>query len=74
MEQQWDGQFRENGSIYVTRPEILSSQKNRLGGKIAIYEMDLLTSFQVDRPEDLEFMEWIMTRHKELRSHLKAEY
>ena len=47
----------ENGSIYVFRPWVLRETGNRLGGRIAVYEMDPLNSFQVDRLEDLALME-----------------
>ncbi len=46
--------FLENGSIYVFRPEILKKFGNRLGGKIAIYEMPFWKSLEIDTPEDLE--------------------
>ncbi len=60
-EQDMKMQYRENGSIYVFRPEILRRQRNRLGGKIAIYEMDYWSSFQIDTPEHIELVEWILT-------------
>lgn len=49
----------ENGSIYVFKPRVLRDFDNRLGGKIAIYEMDPLHSFQVDEPGDIERIEKI---------------
>lgn len=63
-EQEMDRQYRENGSIYVFKPEILRIHNNRLGGKIEIYEMDVWSSFQVDESEDLQLVEWIMTNKK----------
>lgn len=48
-------ELEENGSIYVMRTEILRKTANRLGGKIAVYEMSLLDSFQVDSED-----EWIV--------------
>lgn len=65
-EQEMETQYRENGSIYVFKPEILRSQSNRLGGKITIYEMDMWASFQVDALEDLELIEFIMRRRNGL--------
>ena len=50
----------ENGSIYVFRPSILLEQKNRLGGRIAVYLMSPLDSFQIDEPDDLELMEKLL--------------
>jgi YrbI family 3-deoxy-D-manno-octulosonate 8-phosphate phosphatase len=61
-EQDMAVQFRENGSIYVFRPEILRRFNNRLGGKIAVYEMDYWSSFQLDTPDHVELLEWIMQR------------
>jgi YrbI family 3-deoxy-D-manno-octulosonate 8-phosphate phosphatase len=46
----------ENGSIYVFKPWVLRQFNNRLGGKIALYHMNALDSFQVDEPADLELM------------------
>lgn len=61
-EQDMDVQMRENGSIYVFKPEILRTLNNRLGGKMDIYEMDYWSSFQVDTPEHIELAEWILGR------------
>jgi len=61
-DQELEPQFQENGSIYVTRPSLLRATRNRLGGKIAIYTMDVWSSFQVDSPEDLELCDWILRR------------
>jgi YrbI family 3-deoxy-D-manno-octulosonate 8-phosphate phosphatase len=47
----------ENGSIYVFKPWVLREQANRLGGKIALYRMDILDSFQIDEPGDLKLLE-----------------
>lgn len=59
-EQDFEKQFRENGSIYVFKPNILRKYNNRLGGKISIYEMDYWSSFQIDTSEHLELIEWIL--------------
>jgi YrbI family 3-deoxy-D-manno-octulosonate 8-phosphate phosphatase len=61
-EQDMPRQFRENGSIYVFRPEVLRRAGNRLGGRMAVYEMDYWSSFQIDTPEHVELCEWIMRR------------
>jgi YrbI family 3-deoxy-D-manno-octulosonate 8-phosphate phosphatase len=61
-EQEMPRQFRENGSIYVFRPDVLRRERNRLGGRIGIYEMDYWSSFQIDTPEHIELCEWIMRR------------
>ena len=63
-EQDMDRQFQENGSIYLSRPWVLRDQGNRLGGRIALYEMDYWSSFQIDSPEDLELCDWILRRRR----------
>lgn len=50
----------ENGSIYVTRHTLLRATGNRLGGRIAVYRMDPLDSFQVDEPADLQTVERLL--------------
>jgi YrbI family 3-deoxy-D-manno-octulosonate 8-phosphate phosphatase len=61
-EQEMGDQQRENGSIYVFKPSVLRETGSRLGGRIAIYPMDYWSSFQIDRPEDIELVEWILRR------------
>ena len=58
-EQDFPVQYRENGSIYVFKPWVLRKFNNRLGGKIAIYEMDVLNSFQIDTLQDFKLCEFI---------------
>ncbi len=50
----------ENGSIYVFKPSVLRRHGNRLGGKLAVYPMDPLDSFQIDEPADLDLFERLM--------------
>ena len=45
--------YEENGSIYIFKPQILTENNTRLGGKIAVYPMPLLAAHQIDLPEDL---------------------
>ncbi len=52
-------QYVANGSIYVFKPKTLFRFHNRLGGKIALSEMELWKSFEIDELEDLEFCETI---------------
>jgi len=49
----------ENGSIYVFKPWVLREHDNRLGGKIVVFDMDVLASFQVDEPADVEVIELV---------------
>ena len=50
----------ENGSIYIFKPWVLRKFNNRLGGKIAIYRMSALDSFQIDEPDDFELLDYLM--------------
>ena len=52
--------YLENGSFWIFTPEIIKSNKNRLGGKIGNYIMEFYKSFQIDEPEDIILCESIM--------------
>lgn len=69
-EQDMPPQFRENGSVYVFRPDILRKYNNRLGGKMIVYEMDYWSSFQIDSQEDWELIEWILKNKARERGYL----
>jgi CMP-N,N'-diacetyllegionaminic acid synthase len=55
-------EFFENGSIYVFKPWVLRDLANRLGGKIALYEMDYWSRFDIDDADDLKLCEWILAQ------------
>jgi N-acylneuraminate cytidylyltransferase len=61
-EQEMGPQYRENGSIYVMRTELLRGTGIRLGGRVAVHAMDLWSSFQLDSDEDAELLDWILLR------------
>ena len=61
--QEFEAQYQENGSIYITKTSWLRQAKNRIGGKISIYEMDFWSRFEIDQREDLELIDWIMGHH-----------
>lgn len=50
--QEWNGFFVENGAFYITRRKALLSNKCRISGKIALYEMDSKKSIEIDEPSD----------------------
>lgn len=58
-------EYVENGSIYLFKPEILIKNGNRLGGKIGIYLMDFWQSFELDKPEDWDFLETLFKHYFE---------
>jgi N-acylneuraminate cytidylyltransferase len=51
-------QYVENGSIYLFKPDVLRSTNVRLGGRIAIYEMDFWKTWEIDSLEDKALCEW----------------
>ncbi len=63
-EQDMEKQYYENGSLYVIKPEHLRKFNNRMSGKVGVYEMDMLTSFQLDSYEDIELIEWILNKQQ----------
>jgi CMP-N,N'-diacetyllegionaminic acid synthase len=56
-----DRWYRETGSIYITRSEILRKYKNRLGGRITMFEMSEDESFEIDTKTDLIVMSALMS-------------
>jgi N-acylneuraminate cytidylyltransferase len=55
-----DVHYRENGSVYITKTEILRNEKNRLGGRIALCEMSEEESIEVDSLYELMLLDIIM--------------
>lgn len=55
-------EYNENGSIYIFKPWVLRQFKNRLGGRIVLYEMDPWSAVDIEITEDLEFAEWLIHR------------
>lgn len=50
----------ENGSVYVTRREILMGSHSRLGGKIECFVMSPEDSLEIDSHDDLRLVEQIL--------------
>lgn len=56
-----DIRYRETGSIYLTKIETLLGDGNRLGGKIALFEMDEIESWEIDTEVDLLVIEALLS-------------
>ncbi len=58
--QDFKGSLMENGAFYLTKRSILTDHFCRLGGKIGIYEMNELSSIEIDEPDDWDRVEKII--------------
>jgi N-acylneuraminate cytidylyltransferase len=65
--------WEENGSFYIFKPWVLRKCNSRLGGKISMYRMSRLDSFQIDEPGDFEFLEHLMTFDRAEGRNLRPE-
>ena len=70
--QDFDGLFMENGAFYINSIENIKKDKNRLSGKIAIYEMEEFTAVEIDEEDDWLIAEKMM--YKYILSKRKKEY
>ena len=67
--------YVENGAIFVFKPKIMVNEKNRFGGKIGLFPNNFWQSFEIDDPEDWEFVELIFRKYllnKEYSSFIQA--
>lgn len=49
--------YRENGSIFISRIEVLRDTGNRLGGKISLFEMSGAEGLDIDTEDDFALAE-----------------
>lgn len=61
-----DRYYTETGSIYITDVKLFKKFKNRLCGKIGLFETDELESFEIDSMLDFDFCEHLL---KTLSTH-----
>ena len=55
-----DRKFRETGSLYLTRRDVLVRECNRLGGKITLFETPENEGFEIDSLTDFRLLETLM--------------
>ena len=60
MRQDYPLNYLENGNLSIFKPNILFKTGSRLGGKIAIFEMDNIESLQIDTMDELSLVDKIM--------------
>lgn len=61
--QDFEGEFMENGAFYINKVSNVLRDKNRLSGKVALYEMPEFTAFEIDEPDDWVIAEQLMKKH-----------
>lgn len=62
--QDFDGVLMENGACYINSVKNIVQTKNRLSGKISVYEMPEYTAVEIDEPDDFLLIEKLMERHR----------
>jgi N-acylneuraminate cytidylyltransferase len=62
--QDWEGLWVENGAFFITTREAFMKTKCRISGHIGLYEMDPITYFDIDEPEDWDVMEMLLKRRE----------
>ena len=61
--QNFSGLMMENGACYINAVSNIIRDKNRLSGKISVYEMPEYTSVEIDEPDDFIIIEKLMEKH-----------
>ena len=61
--QDFDGMLMENGAFYINSIKNIKKDKNRLSGKIAIYEMEEFTAVEIDEEDDWLIAEKLMQKY-----------
>lgn len=62
--QDFKGLLMENGACYINTVENILASKNRLSGKISVYEMPEYTAAEIDEPDDFLLIEKLMEKYK----------
>lgn len=61
--QDFDGLMMENGACYINTVGNIKRDKNRLSGKISVYEMPEYTATEIDEPDDFLIIEKLMKKY-----------
>lgn len=61
--QDFDGLMMENGAFYINKIENIKKDKNRISGKIAIFEMEEFTAVEIDEEDDWLIAEKLMQKY-----------
>ncbi|MCL2704743.1 MAG: acylneuraminate cytidylyltransferase [Spirochaetaceae bacterium] len=69
--QSFKGELMENGAFYINTVGNILKNKNRLFGKIGIYEMPEYTANEIDEPDDWTVLENLMYKYVLSKQHKK---
>lgn len=59
--------FRENGSLYLTRPYVYDREHNRIGGRVGLFQLQDIEGVDIDTEMDFRWAEQLVAdHHKEL--------
>lgn len=61
--QDFDGWLMENGAFYINTVGNIQQHRNRLSGKVAVYEMPEHTAIEIDEEDDWLIAESLMRKH-----------
>lgn len=61
--QDFAGQLMENGAFYISKIKNILESKNRLSGKIGIYEMPEYTAIEIDEEDDWRLVESLIYKY-----------
>lgn len=61
--QDFKGELMENGAFYINTVGRILESRNRLSGKIGVYEMPEYSGFEIDEPDDWTIAESLMRKH-----------
>ena len=62
--QDFAGLMMENGACYINTVGNIRRDRNRLSGKISVFEMPEYTATEIDEPDDFLLIEKLMERHQ----------
>ncbi len=71
--QDFSGDLIENGAFYINTISNILKDKNRLSGKIGIYEMSEYTQLELDEPADWQLAEALIKKHTDLPQNQKTK-
>jgi YrbI family 3-deoxy-D-manno-octulosonate 8-phosphate phosphatase len=71
--QEFEGVLMENGAFYMNSVQNILTHKNRLSGKISVYEMPEYTGYEIDEPDDWTIVEALLKAHVKNETSFKFE-